>query len=85
MQTSIPSPYAGTLDGIRKITAAEGTGGLYKGLLPLWGRQIPYTMVSVEPNKSSPRIVLFKQDVAVLLLNVPNALVLHVFFQGCSI
>jgi hypothetical protein len=46
MQTSIPSPYLGTLDGIRKITAAEGVGGLYKGLYPLWGRQIPYTMVS---------------------------------------
>jgi solute carrier family 25 phosphate transporter 3 len=45
MQTSIPSPYLGTLDGIRKITAAEGVGGLYKGLYPLWGRQIPYTMV----------------------------------------
>ncbi|KAI1813296.1 mitochondrial phosphate carrier protein [Poronia punctata] len=45
MQTSIPSPYAGTVDGIRKITAAEGVGGLYKGLYPLWGRQIPYTMM----------------------------------------
>ncbi|KAK8020104.1 hypothetical protein PG990_005242 [Apiospora arundinis] len=28
-----------------KITAAEGLGGLYKGLYPLWGRQIPYTMM----------------------------------------
>ncbi|KAI1333132.1 mitochondrial phosphate carrier protein [Xylariaceae sp. FL0255] len=45
MQTSIPSPYSGTFDGIRKITAAEGVGGLYKGLYPLWGRQIPYTMM----------------------------------------
>ncbi|KAI0394813.1 mitochondrial phosphate carrier protein [Xylariaceae sp. FL0594] len=45
MQTSIPSPYSGTMDGIRKITAAEGAGGLYKGLYPLWGRQIPYTMM----------------------------------------
>ncbi|KAI1082994.1 mitochondrial carrier domain-containing protein [Whalleya microplaca] len=45
MQTTIPPPYTGTLDGIRKITAAEGVGGLYKGLYPLWGRQIPYTMM----------------------------------------
>lgn len=45
MQTTIPSPYKGTFDGISKIMAAEGAGGLYKGLYPLWGRQIPYTMM----------------------------------------
>ncbi|ERN06915.1 hypothetical protein AMTR_s00005p00259250 [Amborella trichopoda] len=27
------------------IVATQGIKGLYKGLLPLWGRQIPYTMV----------------------------------------
>ncbi|KAK8088369.1 hypothetical protein PG997_003330 [Apiospora hydei] len=45
MQTTIPPPYMGTFDGFSKITAAEGFGGLYKGLYPLWGRQIPYTMM----------------------------------------
>lgn len=45
MQTTIPPPYSGTLDGIRKITGTEGVAGLYKGLYPLWGRQIPYTMM----------------------------------------
>lgn len=30
---------------ISRITEAEGVNGLYKGLTPLWGRQIPYTMV----------------------------------------
>lgn len=37
---------------LKKITADEGTawpilgfGGLYKGIAPLWGRQIPYTIV----------------------------------------
>lgn len=45
MQTSIPSPYKGTLDGFSKVTAAEGIAGLYKGINPLWGRQIPYTMM----------------------------------------
>ena len=45
MQTTLP-PYASTLrEGWSKITAKEGIGGLYKGLQPLWGRQIPYTMV----------------------------------------
>jgi solute carrier family 25 phosphate transporter 3 len=34
----------GLTDGFLKFIAAEGFGGLYKGLVPLWGRQIPYTM-----------------------------------------
>ncbi len=45
MQTTLP-PFASTLrEGWGKVTAKEGTAGLYKGLQPLWGRQIPYTMV----------------------------------------
>ena len=44
-QTTIP-PYASSVwDGWSKITATEGIAGLYKGLIPLWFRQIPYTMV----------------------------------------
>lgn len=45
MQTTIPPFATGTLNGISTITAKEGFGGLYKGLYPLWGRQIPYTMM----------------------------------------
>ncbi|CAK1364936.1 Mitochondrial phosphate carrier protein 2 [Cercospora beticola] len=45
MQTTIP-PYATTLrEGWGKVVKEEGFGGLYKGLAPLWARQIPYTMV----------------------------------------
>lgn len=45
MQTTLP-PYASSLrEGWTKVTSKEGIGGLYKGLYPLWGRQIPYTMV----------------------------------------
>ncbi|KAI9665428.1 MAG: hypothetical protein M1829_005707 [Trizodia sp. TS-e1964] len=45
MQTSLP-PFAHNLkDGWAKIVAKEGYRGLYKGLYPLWARQIPYTMV----------------------------------------
>lgn len=44
-QTTIP-PYAkGLTDGFSKFVASEGFSGLYKGLVPLWLRQIPYTMV----------------------------------------
>jgi len=45
MQTTIPPFAKGTFDGISTIVAKEGTAGLYKGLYPLWGRQIPYTMM----------------------------------------
>ncbi|KAI9679974.1 MAG: hypothetical protein M1817_004989 [Caeruleum heppii] len=45
MQTTMPPFASGTLDGMRKITSAEGFAGLYKGLYPLWARQIPYTMM----------------------------------------
>jgi len=45
MQTTIPPAFKGTFDGISSVTAKEGFGGLYKGLYPLWGRQIPYTMM----------------------------------------
>ncbi|KAI9879699.1 MAG: hypothetical protein M1830_007646 [Pleopsidium flavum] len=45
MQTTIPPFASGTFSGISTITGKEGTAGLYKGLYPLWGRQIPYTMM----------------------------------------
>jgi solute carrier family 25 phosphate transporter 3 len=45
MQGSLTPVYKGTFDGISKIVAKEGVSGLYKGIYPLWGRQIPYTMV----------------------------------------
>jgi len=45
MQTTLP-PFASTLrEGMGKVVKEEGVAGLYKGLFPLWGRQIPYTMV----------------------------------------
>lgn len=45
MQTSA-APFAGsTIAGLVKIRREEGVYGFYKGLGPLWMRQIPYTMV----------------------------------------
>ncbi|ORX66948.1 mitochondrial carrier [Linderina pennispora] len=62
MQTSA-TPFATSfLGGVRKIHAAEGINGFYKGLAPLWMRQIPYTMVkfatfekTVDPRSSTAR------------------------------
>lgn len=45
MQTTIPPTFRGTMEGINYVAAREGYAGLYKGLYPLWGRQIPYTMM----------------------------------------
>jgi solute carrier family 25 phosphate transporter 3 len=36
-----PGFAKGLVDGFPKIIANEGVGGLYKGLVPLWARQIP--------------------------------------------
>ncbi|RDW65324.1 hypothetical protein BP5796_10016 [Coleophoma crateriformis] len=44
MQSTLP-PFAHTLrEGWSKVVKDEGVAGLYKGLYPLWARQIPYTM-----------------------------------------
>jgi len=45
MQGALQNPYRGTFHGISSVLAKEGSAGLYKGLYPLWGRQIPYTMM----------------------------------------
>ncbi|XP_074589167.1 mitochondrial phosphate carrier protein 3, mitochondrial-like [Curcuma longa] len=40
-----PGFARGLSDGLPKLVKSEGVLGLYKGLGPLWGRQIPYTMM----------------------------------------
>merc|ERR1711997_239652 len=46
IQTSPVGTFPTTLRaGAPKIYAAEGINGFYKSLVPLWGRQIPYTMM----------------------------------------
>jgi len=38
--------WANTLrEGVPKLMKEEGYVGFYKGIVPLWGRQIPYTMM----------------------------------------
>jgi solute carrier family 25 phosphate transporter 3 len=46
MQTSDVGTFPRTLrEAVPKMYAAEGIHGFYKSLVPLWGRQIPYTMM----------------------------------------
>ncbi|XP_009334321.3 mitochondrial phosphate carrier protein 3, mitochondrial-like [Pyrus x bretschneideri] len=40
-----PGFARGLADGFPKIIKSEGALGLYKGMVPLWGRQVPYTMM----------------------------------------
>lgn len=35
----------GLSDGLPKMIKAEGMGTLFKGIAPLWGRQVPYTIM----------------------------------------
>ncbi|CAO3590256.1 unnamed protein product [Absidia cylindrospora] len=43
MQTSYPAYASNSMEGFKKLKATEGLRGFYKGLVPLWSRQIPYT------------------------------------------
>jgi solute carrier family 25 phosphate transporter 3 len=46
MQTSDKGTFpTSAVKGFNQIKAAEGMNGFYKGLSPLWGRQVPYTIV----------------------------------------
>jgi solute carrier family 25 phosphate transporter 3 len=46
MQTSEPGTFTtSTIKGLNQINQTEGINGFYKGLQPLWARQIPYTIV----------------------------------------
>lgn len=46
MQTSPKGTFpTGLMDGFNQIKSNEGMNGFYKGLSPLWARQIPYTVV----------------------------------------
>ncbi|KAK1631309.1 hypothetical protein QYE76_005624 [Lolium multiflorum] len=40
-----PGYARGLRDGFPKIVRSEGYAGLFRGMVPLWGRQIPYTMM----------------------------------------
>lgn len=43
-QTTIPPFCNNVFQGLSKVYSLEGLSGFYKGITPLWCRQIPYTM-----------------------------------------
>ncbi|RHZ84094.1 hypothetical protein Glove_85g80 [Diversispora epigaea] len=45
MQTSTEPFAKSTVEGFNKILKNESISGFYKGLTPLWARQVPYTMM----------------------------------------
>eukprot|EP00199_Chlamydomonas_sp_CCMP681_P002011 CAMPEP_0119101476 /NCGR_PEP_ID=MMETSP1180-20130426/513_1 /TAXON_ID=3052 ORGANISM="Chlamydomonas cf sp, Strain CCMP681" /NCGR_SAMPLE_ID=MMETSP1180 /ASSEMBLY_ACC=CAM_ASM_000741 /LENGTH=347 /DNA_ID=CAMNT_0007085601 /DNA_START=46 /DNA_END=1089 /DNA_ORIENTATION=+ len=42
---TVPGFAKGLTDGLPKFIQQEGVAGLFRGVVPLWGRQIPYTMM----------------------------------------
>ncbi|CAD5190185.1 unnamed protein product [Musa acuminata subsp. malaccensis] len=40
-----PNFAKGLIDGFPKLYASEGLSGFYKGLLPLWGRNLPFSIL----------------------------------------
>ena len=62
MQTADAGTFPKTArEGWPKIMNAEGWNGFYKGIYPLWARQIPYTIV---------KFVAFEKTVRALYANV---------------
>lgn len=69
------------LEALAEILAAEGYHGLFKGLLPLWGRQIPYTMVKFACFESSVENI-YKYVVPIPREDCPKAWQLGVSFAA---
>ncbi|ODV88519.1 hypothetical protein CANCADRAFT_28231 [Tortispora caseinolytica NRRL Y-17796] len=63
-QTTMPPFAKGPFDGMKKVIAADGMGGLYRGLTPLWFRQVPYTMV---------KFATFENTVAAIYRQLPKS------------
>jgi len=62
IQTSDKGTFPTTfVAGWNQIKSTEGTNGFYKGLAPLWGRQVPYTIM---------KFVVFEKTVSIIFDNV---------------
>lgn len=62
MQTSDAGKFPTSFfAGFNKINSTEGSAGFYKGIKPLWARQIPYTIV---------KFVFFEKIVSMFYQNI---------------
>ncbi|KAK4477281.1 hypothetical protein RD792_016495 [Penstemon davidsonii] len=50
----------GLADGFPKLYATEGLYGFYKGLLPLWGRNLPFSMIMFTTFEHSVELMYHK-------------------------
>uniref|UniRef100_A0A7N2KZA9 Uncharacterized protein n=1 Tax=Quercus lobata TaxID=97700 RepID=A0A7N2KZA9_QUELO len=76
-----PGFARGLSDGLPKFVKSEGYGGLYKGLVPLWGRQIPYTMMKFASFETIVEII-YKHVIPTPKDQCSNTLQLGVSFAG---
>lgn len=59
-----PGFARGLSDGLPKIIRTEGVRGLFKGIVPLWGRQIPCKSSSILTNCSLIKIMMMMISVS---------------------
>ncbi|XVF08621.1 hypothetical protein REPUB_Repub07fG0018600 [Reevesia pubescens] len=76
-----PGFARGLSDGLPKFVKAEGAGGLYKGIVPLWGRQIPYTMMKFASFETIVEL-LYKYSIPTPKDQCSKSLQLGVSFAG---
>ncbi|KAK4750532.1 hypothetical protein SAY87_004014 [Trapa incisa] len=76
-----PGFARGLADGLPKFVKSEGPLGLYKGLVPLWGRQIPYTMMKFATFENTVEMI-YKYAIPRPKDECSNSLQLGVSFSG---
>jgi solute carrier family 25 phosphate transporter 3 len=76
-----PGFAKGLSDGMPKLIASDGVKGLFKGLVPLWGRQIPYTMMKFATFESTVEAI-YKYAVPVPKSEVSSSSQLGISFTA---
>jgi solute carrier family 25 phosphate transporter 3 len=76
-----PGFARGLSDGLPKFIKAEGAAGLYKGIVPLWGRQIPYTMMKFASFETIVELI-YKHAVPVPKSECSKSFQLGISFAG---
>ncbi|XP_068665907.1 mitochondrial phosphate carrier protein 3, mitochondrial-like [Aristolochia californica] len=76
-----PGFARGLSDGLPKFVKSEGALGLYKGIVPLWGRQIPYTMMKFATFETIVEMI-YKYSVPKPKEQCSNSLQLGISFGG---